>query len=342
MNNAILLILVLANHGYWFGGQNATITATWAVKADIPAAVLAWQLSFNHVRIAQGVKDVKGGDASSTLTLAMPEVRIATNMMWNYTVKNKVSGEVIQTGELPVTLYPSKLFSDFSQRLKLRKLMIIDPRPELSEYLAANGIPNVRLNDIAHLETLQADVLLVAPGAISQSPLRQGRLIDQAIHGASIAVLCQEGKNIIGYRLIQRPLGALNYRENHPLLADMDAAACGALFHIATEVRAIALPTDEPTLDIVAFGRETPGSNPVPIDALLVTKTIGKGRIVLCQCPLPAPDQHPLSQIFYNNLLNYLLTRPEPTLKPSERQPATKPAVPKPAANILPLAGDKP
>ena len=30
----------------------------------------------------------------------------------------------------------------------------------------------------------------------------------------------------------------------------------------------------------------SPGNKPAPIDALVVTKTLGKGRIVLCQIPL--------------------------------------------------------
>ncbi len=340
MTKAILLILLLANQGYWFGGQDATITATWAVKADLPAAEVVWELSFNRVRVAQGTMDIKAGDASTTLTLAVPEVRVVTSMLWSYTLKRKDTGEVIQTGEWPVTLYPKKLYSDFSQRLKTRKLTIIDPQPELSDFLTANGIPNTRLSEASSLETRQADVLLVAPGAMGNAALVQERLVEQAKHGASIAVLCQDGENMIGYRLTSRPLGPLSYRLHHPLLADLDASAQEAFFHTAREIRAIALPSDEPALDVVSFSRETPGTNPVPIDGLLVTKTMGSGRIVLCQCPVPAPSQHPLAQVFYNNLLNYLLTRPEPTLAPSAREPAIVPATTGPAKNLLPLNGE--
>ena len=58
------------------------------------------------------------------------------------------------------------------------------------------------------------------------------------------------------------------------------------------------LPADEPALEIAFWPREIPGKEPVPIDALVVTKTLGKGRIVLCQVPLGPWQSDPRSQLF--------------------------------------------
>ncbi|MCX5660572.1 MAG: hypothetical protein NTW19_12735 [Planctomycetota bacterium] len=79
------------------------------------------------------------------------------------------------------------------------------------------------------------------------------------------------------------------------------------------------LPIDEPALELIHWPREAPGKEPVPIDALLVTKSVGRGRMVICQLPLGPWESDPRSQLLLANSVSYLLTRPEPTLKPSER-----------------------
>jgi hypothetical protein len=87
---------------------------------------------------------------------------------------------------------------------------------------------------------------------------------------------------------------------------------------------AVQLPADAPVLEIGYWPRETPGREPVPIDALLAVKATGRGRIVLCQVPLGRWATDPRSQLFLRNALAYLATRPEPTPPPSQRKVALR------------------
>ena len=74
------------------------------------------------------------------------------------------------------------------------------------------------------------------------------------------------------------------------------------------------------------------GQQPVALDALILTKTLDKGRIVLCQMPLGPWQSDPRSQLFLVDALDYLASPVVPTPPPSRRprpvQPAPAPPVP--------------
>jgi hypothetical protein len=89
----------------------------------------------------------------------------------------------------------------------------------------------------------------------------------------------------------------------------------------------VQLPADEAALEIGYYPREVPGVRPAPIDAVLLSKSTGKGRIVLCQIALGDWDRDPRSRIFLSNALDYLSTRPQPTPPPSQR-PTPRQAAP--------------
>jgi hypothetical protein len=332
--------LVLANHGYWFGGQTNEITATWAVEADLPAAVLDWELAFDRVRITKGSLDIFGNAKATTIKLAMPEVRAATCLNWNYTLRRKDSSDVIQTGSLPIVLYPKNLFADFSMQFKNRKLTLVDPKPELSAFLSRRNIPNTRLSDIWRLQTVQADLLIVADGALGRLTIAESCLVSQAQHGANVAVLKQRGDMLVGYRLVACLPGPLAYCDRHSLLTNLDCMAGKALCRSDPPAFAVALPDAEKTVKIVSFTREPVGTDPVTSDALLLSETLGRGRIVLCQISVASPERDPLSQIFYNNLLQYLLTRPEPMTDAVEKGSVVK--VAEPTTDLIPSFGAKP
>ncbi len=97
------------------------------------------------------------------------------------------------------------------------------------------------------------------------------------------------------------------------------------------------LPADEPALEIAWWPREVAGNKPAPIDALVLTKTLGKGRIVLCQVPLGAWESDPRSQLFLVDALDYLASPVVPTPPPSRRPRPVEPApAPKVPAIVIP------
>ena len=73
---------------------------------------------------------------------------------------------------------------------------------------------------------------------------------------------------------------------------------------------------------------EVAGNKPAPIDALVLTKTLGKGRIVLCQVPLGPWESDPRSQLFLVDALDYLASPVVPTPPPSRRPRPVEPAPP--------------
>ena len=103
----------------------------------------------------------------------------------------------------------------------------------------------------------------------------------------------------------------------------------------------VQLPADEPVATVGSYPREVPGEQPVPIDAVLMSKSVGKGRLVVCQLPLGDWSKDPRSQMLLNNAVDYLLSRPEPTPRPSER-PTTRPAETQPTVPTIQLNGEKP
>ena len=116
----------------------------------------------------------------------------------------------------------------------------------------------------------------------------------------------------------------------HPLAAHFELIAPAA----ELKVKALRLPVDEPALEIAFWPREVRSEEPAPIDALLVSKTIGRGRVVLCQIPLGPWESDPRSQLFLADALDYLLSRPEPTPPPSRRTRPEKPAALPPVPTI--------
>ena len=112
----------------------------------------------------------------------------------------------------------------------------------------------------------------------------------------------------------------MKWRTRHPLLSGLPREALDSSNRRAdADTRAIRLPKDEAVLEIGYWPRESAGREPPPIDALILTRTIGAGRLVLCQAPLDRWHDDPRSRIFLRNALDYFLTRPEPTPRPSER-----------------------
>jgi hypothetical protein len=190
------------------------------------------------------------------------------------------------------------------------------------------------------------DLILVGPDQIGDSAFVQGPLVNFAKAGSSVAVFEQKRPSVLAAYILARrqpaASGAVRFRPGHPLFAGLEEGDLTSWLTSDVELLwAIQLPPDEPALELAWWPREIPGEQPAPVDALLVTKSLGRGRVVLCQLLLGGWDEDARSQLFLGNLLSYLSTRPEPTPPPS-RRPEARPVAPTTVPTITIPAGVKP
>ena len=193
------------------------------------------------------------------------------------------------------------------------------------------------------LQFSDADAVLVGPDALSDSPFEQAPLLSLAESGASVMIFRQHRPAVlIGYPLTLRDTPAkLEWQTDHSLLNGFEPQDLHSWIAGVPSLQVVQLPADEPVSVVGSYPREVPGEQPAPVDAVLLSKSVGKGRLVLCQLPLGDWSKDPRSQMLLNNAVDYLLSRPEPTPRPSER-PTTRPAETQPAVPTIQLNGDKP
>jgi hypothetical protein len=190
---------------------------------------------------------------------------------------------------------------------------------------------------------MRPDVLLVGLSMIGDSPFDQAPLAGLAESGTSVMIFRQSRPALlVGYPLAERDwIGRLSWLRDHPLLNGFEARDLDSWTSSERTMRVIRLPADEPALEIGFYPPEVAGKRPPPLDALLLSKSVGKGRLVLCQIPLREWANDPRSQMLLRNSIDYLLTRPQPTPRPSER-PTTRPTPPMEIPTITLSPGDTP
>jgi hypothetical protein len=325
---ATLLVVLLSNQGYWFGGQAGTIRVRWAMREQVPEAVLQWQLMFGSIRVAEDRVTLPADGQGSTIRVTPPAVRVPTQVRWVWQLCNR-DGDAIGSGEQVVHLYPEPTLEPLRERLRDRRIVVWDEAKGLPAALQQGKIPFVPIQKASELEFLAADIILVGPGQIDASAFSQTALAAQARAGRSVMVFEQHDPTRLDeYALLRRPAPhRVEMREGHPLLRDLAAEDVQSLLGgPSRDVWAVQLPANEPALEVIWWPRDVPGNETAPIDAILVTRRQGQGRIVLCQLPLEPWQQDPRSHILLRNALDYLLTRPEPTPRPSERSPVSQPS----------------
>jgi len=344
MHAATILIILLSHQGYWFGGQDQTVTVTWPVAQKMPAADLRWELMLGEMRLSGDQIRVPGERDSTVITLKVPKVRVKTEMWWTYRLTAVDGGKELLSSERAVHVYPPTSWGDLAARLAKQKFFVVDQPDGLPSLLAAAGIDAARLNVVDGLQSVKVDVVIVGANQLGDSLFAQAPLVSQAKSGAQIMILEQrQAQTLIGYALSPRPASSsFSWREEHPLFAGLDKNDLASWVDGGrSDLSAIRLPRDEPALEVAHWPRESPGTEQVPIDALVAVKAIGKGRMVLWQIPLEDWKSDPRSQLLLENALNYLMTRPEPTPRPSER-PTTLPAATVAVPTITIPSGDQP
>ena len=274
-----LLIVLLSNKGYWFGGQAGTIGVRWALEGQVPEAVLQWQLMFGSIRVAEDRVALPADGRGSTIRVTSPAVRVPTQVRWVWQL-SKRDGGTIGSGEQVIHLYPEHMLEPLQERLRDRKVVVWDEAKGLPAALKQASIPFEAVQKASELEFLSADIILVGPGQIDATAFSQTMLVAQAQAGRSVLVFEQhDPPRLNDYALLRRPAPErVEMREDHPLLRHLRAEDVRSLLASQSrDIWAIQLPADEPALEVIWWPREVPGREPVPIDALLAVKREGRG-----------------------------------------------------------------
>jgi hypothetical protein len=344
MRLAVIFITLLSHQGYWIGGQDQSISLSWAVQQKMPAATLQWELMFDHVRLGGDQIPMPPDNVPAVVKLKTPVVRARTQMRWVYHVIARDGGKELDSGQELLSVFPMVSLADVSQRLAGKRIFIVDKSDELTAMMAEASIDATHVADPLELQSAQADVVVVAADEFGDLLLSQSPLMSLVQAGAQAIVFMQHRpRTLAGYALSRRAVpDNFRWRNQHPLFTGFDEADLKSWFpNEPGEGWAIRLPADEPALEVAYWPPDVAGKSPPPIDALLVVKAVGKGRLVLCQIPLGGWRDDPRSQLLLQNALDYLLTRPEPTPRPSDRLaiiPASAPSIP----TIKIPAGDQP
>ncbi|HEX4056415.1 MAG TPA: hypothetical protein VHX86_19310 [Tepidisphaeraceae bacterium] len=339
---AALLIILLPQQGYWFGGEPQEVTVRWPTQGKMPPVDFSWNLMVGNIRLTGGTLPIRSDADATTFKITPPKVRTRTTASIIYRVRQHEGGKELGGGDLSVQLFPRDMLSGLVRRLNGKRLAVWDSSGLLSHVLKSAKVAFVDTKDGSGLVLTRYDIVLVGGDVLGTSLFAQQPLLDQARAGASVMVFAQQKSSVdlFGYALDDRKMPSrLNWRMDHPLFAGFERADLESWLHDSPDALALRLPADEPALEIAWWPREVPGTEPVPLDALVISKSIGAGRIVLCQLPLGDWSTDPRSQLLLSNAIDYLLTRPEPTLRPSER-PATQPAAIMRDPNRITLPGE--
>ena len=344
MNLTTLLLVALSNDGCWLGGRIETVQVQWAVERPIAGATFSWRLMCGEASLTSGRFALAAERRPAAFRVVVPRVRTHTAMRLVYRAEQEGKTKPIAEGSVAVDVYPDDLLAGVAKRLTskylfvweqpdaLAKHLFVWDRPEaLPALLKQAKIEATLIHGVEGLSFASPNILIVGSDRLGTDSADQQKLLDLAGAGAGVLVFNQtRPSTLAGYRLVRRaPPAKLDWQRDHPLTAPLrwfDRS------HHAGDVWAIRLPADEPALEIAAWPREVAGKEPAPIDALVVSKNVGKGRIVLCQIPLGAWQSDPRSQLFLADALDYLASPVVPTPPPSRRprpfEPVPVPSVP--------------
>jgi hypothetical protein len=345
--NATLLLILLSNGGHWFADRDGVVSLSWAANAPMPAADLAWELTLGEVRLAADRAAVNEGQRATEIRVRCPAVRARTAMKWSYRLIGRKDGKELEAGTLPVYLCPTNLTERWAAHVGKRTLVVCDGPDGLPKLLTAAHVPHERADDPAKLRGPQPDVVLVGPNVLGRDPFEQAPLIALARAGASVMIFQQSRpESLAGFPLVRRAAPKrFEWLVDHPLLAGTGVGDTVTWPDAARDdLLAIRLPAGVAALELGWWPSETRDAlRPLPVDAVLVTQSVGTGRLVLCQIPLGDWETDPRSQMLLGNALDYLLTPAEPTPPRSKTGADTRPSpTPTTARTILIPPGDRP
>lgn len=331
MKAVALVIILLSNHGLWFGGEEHSISVTWGVRDRAPNAVLTWQLGYGETKIAEGKAAFPANEDTTTIKLRIPEVRVRTPMNWQYQIRQG-DEVVLDSGSAAVVVFPLASLKDFAKRYEGKKLAVIEADGKLSKTLQVANLSHGQLDPSRLAMAEQQDVILVGADQLEATSSAPTAMLGQAKEGASVLVFAQPKLTKLIDLTQAKRTSSEHYQmvERHPLLNALSNDNWNrVLAGQGAEVLALQLPVSVPGTELIAFPSEGDPTNARQIDTLLVVQAVGKGRIVYCQLPLTDFEHDPAARLFLAGALDYLLTAPEATPPPNQRL-VSRPATPAP------------
>lgn len=326
------LILVLASHaGYWVGGHDHTIELRWAVQGGLPNALVAWDLSAANTSLASGQVDLPAGE-SAKITLAVPKVRAPVEMTFACRIVARDDGRELSTVRRSVFVYPDDL-STLKDLVADRPLLVVDDADRLPALLRRADARFGHAADMSSLLNATEPILIIGEG--KYDPDHAATLVALAERGATVIVLRQrEGVRVLQYERVMRDAEGYAIETSHPLLRHLAPEGWRSMLQDHPRHPALAIPDDEAALQIIHSPIESGTARPGALDALLLTRSTGTGRLVLCQLPLDQPLTDARQRQLLINLLEYARTRPQPTPSRPQRLAET-PKKPGDNANLI-------
>jgi hypothetical protein len=347
MNMATIIVILLSHQGYWLSGMENQISVQWSAKAGMPAADLRWELLVSNVKIDSGQTPMLPENQPTSVKIIAPQVRVRTTLVWKYVLVRHDGGQELDRGERTIDVFPDNLADGLAKRVGDSQIVVWETGGKIAAFFDRAKTRCTKAADPDNIMLSKPDVVLVGADTLDGLPGSQDSLVGLAQGGASIMVFRQSRvEQLAGYKVAHRDAPAeLDRLPYHPLLSGFDRKMFDSIITMTRLdqpiARPIRLPADEPALAIIQWPREIPGDTPIAIDALLVSKTVGKGRIVFCQLPLTDFKYDPRAAMLLVNAVDYLLSPVEPTPRPSQR-PATQPTEPKKLAPITIQTGNEP
>jgi hypothetical protein len=217
----------------------------------------------------------------------------------------------LTSGDVAVQVYADQLKSLASLTADA-SLLVVDDVDKLPALLKAAGATF----DLADNNLLAAKqkMILVGENQLGENDPAIETLQALARGGASVLVLKQTvAPRLWKYDCTMRDVTGYTFAADHPLLRHLPIEAWSTLLNDPPRQAALSLPADEPALAIVHSPIEAKRINVAPLDSLLVSRTIGDGRLVFCQLPLNDAATDARQQQLLVNLIEYARTRPQPT-----------------------------
>ena len=108
MLSALLFVVQLEFAGNWYGGETYAVTFARNVEttATAPAAVEANVLLGDVEILPLTVWNWPEGEKEFAVSLALPEVRVGVTARLHWRIRDRESGDILQSGSAPVQLRP--------------------------------------------------------------------------------------------------------------------------------------------------------------------------------------------------------------------------------------------
>lgn len=322
MNTAVLIMVLLDNQGYWFGGQDYTVRVRWAADVRMPEAEFDWQLVFGTVTVDLGRMSLRS--ATSRLRIHVPDVRVPTTLRLIYQIHRPVavsddsdSRVRLAEGETTIHVFPDRICASLPGLVGNKTVAVWDVPDELPCLFASVGIGCQRIDRMDELAFQRPDVILVAADRLDGNVNAQQQLLGHAHGGTSVLVLDQpRAKSLFGYRQLMRRgvergvlCDALFRWHGSSSLARHHAVYKELL--VGEMLPALRLPPGSPAREIASWASYAAGRGsrrPVPVDAILACQPVGRGRVVLSRLPLGPWRTDPRAQMFLVDAMDYLIS----------------------------------